>query len=191
MMESFWRKLRQRLELDHTADPNTSPPPNRLMRPTGGTRPSCWTLERCTFLLARCAGSPPAKLKAPKSLRARAHKHSLCTLGRATERTPRPRQVPQDLAQCSSTRPLRPYPCPSAWSHRIRRALGQNSDCRPNTRDRTDCWVLCDALALRVPCRHPSISTSIEATHQLFTTALPIKPPTRCFGASSSGIRLS
>ena len=29
-MESFWRKLRQRLELDHTADPNTSPLPQQI-----------------------------------------------------------------------------------------------------------------------------------------------------------------
>ena len=138
------------------------------------------------------AGSPPAKAQSTEIAPRARLPTLLCTLGRATQRTPRPRQVPQDLAQCSSTGPLRPYPCPSAWSHRIRRALGQNSDCRPNTRDRTDCWVLCGCFGASGP---PAvIHRSQQVSRQpikLFTTALPIKPPTRCFGASSSGIRLS
>ena len=75
--ESFWRKLRQRLELDHTADPNTSPPPQQIDAAYWEEQDLAagrWNdaLSYWRGVLAR----PLPKLKAPKSLRARAHQHS-------------------------------------------------------------------------------------------------------------------
>ena len=178
MMESFWRKLRQRLELDHTADPNTSPPPQQIDAAYWEEQDLAagrWNdaLSYWRGVLAR----PLPKLKAPKSLRARAHQHSFVLSAE------RPNGL-RDLAKSHKTslnvllldlyaRTLAQVPgLIESDELLVRIPIAART---PATEPIIGSFA--DALALRVPCRHPSISTSIEATHQALYDGLANQAP--------------
>ena len=192
MMESFWRKLRQRLELDHTADPSTSPPPQQIDAAYWEEQDLAagrWNdaLSYWRGVLAR----PPPKLKAPKSLRARAHQHSFVL---SAERL----NGLRDLAKSHKTslnvllldlyaRTLAQVPgLIESDELLVRIPIAART---PATEPIVGSFA--DALALRVPCRHPSISTSIEATHQALYDGLANQAPYSLLWRELSGIRLN
>ena len=125
-------------------------------------------MERCTFLLARCAGSPPATAQSTEiAPRARAHQHSFVL---SAERLNGLRDLAKSHKTSLNVLLLDLYARTLAQVPGLIESdelLVRIPIAARNTRDRTDCWVLCGCFSASGPL--PSSidpPTSIEATHR-------------------------
>ena len=157
----------------HQADPESSPPPQQIdaayweeQELAAGRWNKALTYWR--NVLAR----PLPKLKAPKALARARFQHSFVL---SAERLSGLRDLAKSHKTSLNVLLLDLYARTLAQVPglvRIRRALGQNSHCRPNTCDRTDCWVLCGCLGASRP-----LPSSIDVNKYSGNPSGPLRRP--------------